>query len=70
MPNLFRHLKINKEILKQVQDDALVGGYGKGQENDSIRGISSACNTHHPFEASCRRANGGSASQPEFGETI
>jgi hypothetical protein len=69
MPNLFRHLKINKEILKQVQDDALVGGYGKIKENDFIRGIYLG-ETHHPFEASCRRANGGSASQPEFGETI
>ena len=32
MPNSFRHLNINKEILKQVQDDALAGGYNKIQE--------------------------------------
>ena len=67
-----RHRNINLEILKQVQDDALVGGHDKIREtysmqerftkNDSMREI------HLPaiqstIVASCRRASGGSASQ-------
>ena len=35
----FWHLHINLEILKQVQDDALVGGYDNRNENDFMRDI-------------------------------
>ena len=67
-----RHLKMDWEILKQVQDDALVGGYCKIQNaysiqehlgnNDSLRVIH-LHTIQSIIEASCRRANGGSASQ-------
>ena len=36
MQNYFRHLDINIEIVKQVQDDALVEGFDKSYENDSL----------------------------------
>jgi hypothetical protein len=64
------HLEVNKVHLALFfriaelfpQDDALVGGYDKIHVNDFIR-VMYLGETQHPFEASCRRANGGSASQ-------
>jgi hypothetical protein len=62
MPNSFQHLKINKEILKQVRMTRWWEVMSKGHENDFIRYIHLPA-IQSPFEASCRRANGGSASQ-------
>jgi hypothetical protein len=62
MPNSFRHLKINKEILKQVRMTRWWEVMTKSMRMISYETFI-CLQLQSPFEASCRRANGGSASQ-------